>query len=259
MDGELNVAGCPHCGAEGGINHPLLFHDGAREQVVVALPLTVQGAEAAREVVGGLLERLLVELSEAEYKPYLGDIELVPELDGLRALLIEQALADTTDAQAQLIAIAIQSLLNVGDELDFQRVMAEHRSLLLTDRAEQALDQILKDARRSNDQDLRRRAQEAKAVLGRMRTILTNRRAALNMLLDELAPLSDAEVTVLPALKQMLEAIDPQTVYTARIKLSGEERSTVDRLIERIAERAGQQQQTDILTFLRNLALLPQQ
>ena len=52
LDGELNVAACPHCGAEGGINHPLLFHDGARRQVVAVLPLTVQGAEAARALVG---------------------------------------------------------------------------------------------------------------------------------------------------------------------------------------------------------------
>ncbi len=91
MDGELNVATCPHCGAEGGVNHPLLFHDGEREQVLVALPLTVQGPATARNLVGDLLQRLLDQLPSEEDKPYLGEVELVPELDGLRALLIEQA------------------------------------------------------------------------------------------------------------------------------------------------------------------------
>lgn len=259
MDGALNVATCPQCGAEGGVNHPLLFHDGSRAQVLVALPLTVHGPDAARELVSDLLHRLLAALPAAERKPYLGEIEMVPELSGLRALLIEQALAESENAQDQLIAIALQDLLNVTGELDFQRVIAEHRTLLLTERAEQALDQMLKDARRARDQELRRHAQEAKAVLSRLRANVVNRRLALNALLDELAPLSDAEIAVLPQFKQMLDAIDPQEVYTARIGLSPAARETVDRLIERMAERAGQTRQIEALTFLRNLALLPQQ
>ncbi len=259
MDGDLNIARCPHCSTEGGVNHPLLFHDGAHEQVLVALPLTVKGPEAARELVGELLQRLLDTLPEDERKPYLGEIEMVPELDGLRALLIEQTLADDESAIDQLTAIAIQDLLNIGTELDFQRVIAEHRTLLLTDRAEEALNQIFRDARRSKDRDLQRRAQEAKAVLGRLRTIVINRRHALNALLDDLAPLSDEEIAVLPQFRQMLDAIDPQEVYTARISLAPEQRDIIDRLIERLAERAGQEHQTDMVTFLRNLSLLPQQ
>jgi hypothetical protein len=259
MDGELNVARCPHCGAEGGINHPLLFHDGQRRQVLVALPLTVQGPDAARELVGDLLQRLLESLPDEERQPYLGEIELVPELDGLRSLLIEQALAEDSNAQDQLVALAVQDLLNVGTELDFQRVIAEHRVLLLTDRAEEALDQIFKSARRAQDRELQRRAQEAKAVLSRLRANVINRRMTLNALLDDLAPLSDDEITVLPQFKQMLEAIDPQEVYAARISLSPEQRAVLDRLIERLAELAGQRHQIEALTFLRNLALLPQQ
>lgn len=259
MDGELNVARCPHCGAEGGINHPLLFHDGERQQVLVAMPLTVQGPETARELVGELLRRLLESLPQEERQPYLGEIEMVPELDGLRSLLIEQALAEDANVQDQLVAMAVQDLLNVGNEPEFQRVIAEHRTLLLTDRAEEALDQIFKSARRAQDRDLQRRAQEAKAVLGRLRSNVINRRMTLNTLLDDLAPLSDEEIAVLPQFKQMLEAIDPQEVYTARISLSPEQRATVDRLIERLAEHAGQERQIEALTFLRNLALLPQQ
>jgi hypothetical protein len=106
---------------------------------------------------------------------------------------------------------------------------------------------------------MQRRAQEAKAVLGRLRSNVLNRRRALNDLLDDLAPLSDDEIAALPALRQMLDAIDPQEVYTARIGLREEQRAVVDHLIERLAERAGQERQTDVLTFLRNLALLPQQ
>lgn len=259
MDGDLNVATCPHCGAEGGVNHPLLLHDGVRQQVIVALPLTVQGETAARELVGDLLTRLLDQIAPDERKPYLGEIELVPELDGLRALLIEQALADEGNAQDQLVALAVQDLLNVSSEDDFQRVIAEQRSLLLTDRAHDALEQLRKDARRAGDDELRRRVQEAQAVLGRFRSILNERRRTLNALLDELAPLSDDEIAVLPQLRLMLQAIDPQEVYAARISISEAQRSTLDRLIDRLAERAAVAQHNEALLFLRNLSLLPQQ
>jgi hypothetical protein len=259
MDGELNVARCPHCGVEGGITHPLLFHDSERQQMLVAMPLTVQGIDTARELVGDLLQRFLDAVPPPEHQPYMGDIEVVPELDGLRALLIEQAVADDDRVTDQLTAIALQDLLNVGDELDFQRVIAQHRTLLLTPHADEALDQIFRSARRSKDRDTQRRAQEAKAVLGRLRSNVLNRRRALNDLLDDLAPLSDEEIAVLPAMRQMLDAIDPQEVYTARIGLREEQRAVVDHLIERLAERAGQEHQTEVLTFLRNLALLPQQ
>jgi len=259
MDGELNVARCPHCGAEGGINHPLLFHDAEREHVVVALPLTVQGEAAVRELVGDLLQRLLAALPDEARRPYLGEIEMVPELDGLRALLIEQALADDAQAQNQLVALAVQDLLNISDELDFQRVIAQHRTLLLNDQAEQALEQLAGTARRQQDRELQRRVREAKAVLGRLRTILINRRAALNGLLDQLAPLSDMEIAVLSTLRRMLDAIDPQEVYAARIELSDAERDAVDTLIERLVQHAEAEHQTESVTFLRNLASLPQQ
>jgi hypothetical protein len=259
MDGELNVARCPHCGAEGGINHPLLLHDGARQQVVVALPLTVQGPDAARELVGDLLEKLIRALPDEAREPYLGEIELVPELDGLRSWLIEQALEEQGDARDQLVALALQDLLNVDLDRDFGRVIAEHRALLLTNTAEQALDQMYRDARRSGDDELRRHVQEAKAVLGRLRSIVRSRRATLNALLDDLAPLDQNAIAVLPALRQMLDAIDPQEVYAARIGLSDPERATIDRLIDRLAERAEEQQEPEALLFLRNLAVLPQQ
>jgi len=78
-------------------------------------------------------------------------------------------------------------------------------------------------------------------------------------LLDQLAPLSDMEIAVLPTLRRMLDAIDPQEVYAARIELSDAERSTVDTLIERLVEKAAAEHQTESATFLRNLASLPQQ
>jgi len=259
MRGELNVAACPHCGAEGGVDHPLLLHDAQRRQVAVALPLTVRGEAAARELVGDLLGRLLAAIPATEHETYMGQVELVPELDGLRALLLEQGLADQQGAREQLVALAVQDLLNVADRADFERVIAQHRALLLSEHAEQVLDQALLEARRAGDGELRLRAREARAVLSRLRTILSARRAGLARLLDELAPLSDAEIEVLPELRRMLDAIEPQDVYAARIELAPTQQVAVDGLVERLAERAAAAREAELLAFLRALAELPRQ
>ncbi len=259
LDGELNVMCCPHCGAEGGINHPMLYHDAEREQLLCAMPLTIQSADAARELVGELLQSLVAALPAKERKPYLAEVEVVPELDGLRAALIEQAISADAVIEDRMVALAVGELLNVTGELTFGRVMAEHRKLLLSDRAEVALDDIAQGARATGDRELRRRAQEAKAVLSRFRSTLHARQVALAVLLDDLAPLSDAEVAVVPALHTMLEAVDPQEVYAARIAVAPEQRPSLDALIERLAQQAAAEHQPEALAFLYNLQLLPQQ
>ena len=259
LDGELNVLRCPNCGAEGGISHPLMYHDGVRQQVVCAMPLSVNGPTAARTLVGDLLQSLVIALPAAERGAYLSEVELVPEVDGLRAHLIEQALADDTTAEDRMVALAVGELINVAGQNDFERVIAEHRTLLLSDRAERALDDLLQTARTTADRSLQRRAVEAKAVLSRFRATLHQRRATLAALLDELAPLSDAEIAVLPGIRAMLAAIDPQAVFAARIALPPASRDTADALIARLAEHAVATHQTEVVSFLRQLAALPQQ
>jgi hypothetical protein len=168
-------------------------------------------------------------------------------------------LAEDSSIADRLLAAALEELLNTGGQIDFQRVIAEHRQLLLTDRAEQVLDNIFQDARRAQDRELLRRAREARAILGRMRAIVLNRRRTLAALLDDLAPLSQDELQVLPQLRLMLDAIDPQEVYAARIALAPGRQATLDGLVERLATGAEAAHEPEALTFVRNLQVLPQQ
>ena len=259
MDGELNVAVCPHCGAEGGVNHPMLLHDGVRQAVHCAVPLTVQGQAAARELIGDLLRGLVAALPPDERRPYLAEVEIVPELDGLRAALIQQALADDATVDDRLLATAVEELLHTSGQTDLERVIAEHRQLLMDDRAERALDDIARSARQSQDRELGRRAREARAILGRMRSIVTHRRRALAELLDTLAPLGAEQIEVLPYLQRMLDAVDPQEVYAARIALREEQQTALDGLIERLVAAAEDAREAEALAFLRNLQALPRQ
>jgi hypothetical protein len=173
-------------------------------------------------------------------------------------LLIEQALAADGAMQQRLLAVALEDLLNAGDQQAFQHVMAEHRQQLLTPGADDALETLIKEARASDDRELQRRAREARAILGRMRMIVAQRRQSLSDLLDALAPLSAEEAGVVPELKRMLDALDPQEVYAARIRLDAERQEILDALVQRLRDQAAAQNQ-DVLVFLDHLQALPRQ
>src|SRR5688572_15992831 len=164
LEGTLNEAACPHCSAAGGVNHPLLYHDGEHQQVLCALPLTVQGEAAAREIVGDLLRGLVASIPDHQRRPYLGEVEIVAELDGLRTALLEQMVAEDTLVEERLLGAALQPLLNTAGQAELERVIAEHRRRLLTERADQALAAIQRDARAAGDRELERRARAARAI-----------------------------------------------------------------------------------------------
>jgi hypothetical protein len=254
LDGTLHRARCPACGAEGDINHPLLLHDGRREQIVAALPLTVQSEHAARELVGDLLRRLIDALPPASRKPYLGDVELVPELDGLRSSLIEQAGAEHQDRLDHRLTHAIEALLNLSDSTELEGVVATHRAPLLDDRSDAALAQLASQAQAQGDFALHQNVQQARALVQQLRSALQRRRAALHRLLEELAPLSDDERALLPVLRRICAAVDPQDVYAERIQLAVSHRDVLDRLLDRLTERADAQGQAEAAAFLHALA-----
>ena len=92
-----------------------------------------------------------------------------------------------------------------------------------------------------------------------MRSILATRRQALADLLDDLAPLSEEEARVVPQLRQMLDAVDPQEVYAARIALAIPQQAVLDGLVDRLCALAEAGQQPEALAFMRNLQALPKQ
>jgi hypothetical protein len=259
VEGKLNEATCPHCSAAGGINHPLLYHDADREQMLCALPLTVRGESAAREIIGDLLRGLVASIPEHRRRLYLGDVAIVAELDGLRTALLEQIDADNDLVEQRLLGAALQALLNAVGQTELERVIAEHRRLLLTERADQALAAIQRDSRAAADRELERRAREARAILGRMRATVTSRRRALADLIDDLAPLTEDEASVLPQLRRMTAAIDRQEVYAARIALRESEQAAIDGLVDRLVLAAERSHAAEAAAFLRRLQALPSQ
>src|SRR5437870_4635916 len=86
-DGSLNMVTCPKCGVQTTAGAALLFHDPAGRRVYFAVPPNV-GEHIWRERAQELLYQLVGSLPEDERRPYLGDVQVEQELDGVRRALL---------------------------------------------------------------------------------------------------------------------------------------------------------------------------
>ncbi|MFL5800277.1 MAG: CpXC domain-containing protein, partial [Roseiflexaceae bacterium] len=82
-EGVLNVVGCPHCGNRSPAGAPLLFHDGTSRRVYFAAQPSVAEHEL-REQAQSLLYRLVGGIPEEQRHPYLGDVQVEQEIEGVR-------------------------------------------------------------------------------------------------------------------------------------------------------------------------------
>ncbi|HJZ49392.1 MAG TPA: CpXC domain-containing protein [Roseiflexaceae bacterium] len=86
-EGSLNLVTCPKCGAQVTAGAALLFHDPAGRRVYFAVPPNVE-QHVWRERAQELLYQLVGSLPEDERRPYLGDVQVEQELDGVRRALL---------------------------------------------------------------------------------------------------------------------------------------------------------------------------
>ncbi|GIV98209.1 MAG: hypothetical protein KatS3mg057_2866 [Herpetosiphonaceae bacterium] len=247
LAGTLHAATCPHCGAQGTITAPLLYHDPAEERLIAALPLTIGRPEDARAIVSDLRDRLLAAIPRAQRGAYLGTVELAAELDGLRLLLRPPEVVDTSSSKFQE---ALEELVAAESSEQFRDVLVRHRGLLMDSDCDAALEELIDGLRSAGDWEAARRVADQRALLARFRAALNERRRVLLDLLDRLAPLQDAEVAILGPLRQMLEAVDHQEVYAARLQLTPDQHIIADRLIERLRLFAQAEQIEEVDAYL---------
>ncbi len=86
-DSSLNIATCPKCGTQTAADVALLLHDPAGRRVYFAVPPNV-GEYVWRERAQDLLYQLVGSLPEDQRRPYLGDVQVEQELDGVRRALL---------------------------------------------------------------------------------------------------------------------------------------------------------------------------
>src|SRR4051812_19113126 len=86
-DGSLNMATCPKCGTQTVASAALLFHDPGGRRVYFAGPPDI-GEYARRERAQEMLRQLVDSLPPDGGRPYLGDVQVEQELDGVRRAVL---------------------------------------------------------------------------------------------------------------------------------------------------------------------------
>ncbi|HWQ13011.1 MAG TPA: CpXC domain-containing protein [Roseiflexaceae bacterium] len=150
--GTLNAVPCPRCGRTSQAGTPLLLHDPVRRRVYFAAPSGAAEHEV-REQVHALLYTLVEGLPAEARLPYLGDVQVEQELEGVRRAVlrrerrpgggghrpegggrgIEAAATppqrSTLDVQPSPLLDAVQSLLAADSAEEIEAVIAQHPQL----------------------------------------------------------------------------------------------------------------------------------
>lgn len=198
-EGTLNLVTCPHCAYHGPAAAPLLFHDPAQRRIYFAAPPGTEEHEW-REQAQSLLYVLLNSLPEEARRPYLGDVQVEQEIEGVRRAVlrrqgvrqrargsgpvadldptppahgvehhvVEAAPPDAAPPETPPIFAAIQALLTANSVEEFATIVDEHPALL-GDAADEALVQLAEVAFDQGEREVAAALREARVTLAELR------------------------------------------------------------------------------------------
>ena len=119
LNGLTNVAQCPHCGFQGAMNVPFLYHDPENELALVFMPMEMGGDREQREqTVGRLTRRVMDQLPAEERKAYLLQPEVFLTMDNLtkRILKEEGVTEEMLEEQKQKVELLQRMAEAASDE-----------------------------------------------------------------------------------------------------------------------------------------------
>jgi hypothetical protein len=147
LNGTLHDFVCPHCEAQGQVEAPLLYHDGQAQRLVYAAPQQTS-SEQDREIATQLAMQLLSEIDPEERGGYLSQVDIVPSLEEIGAVLTEDRPEPQTE-QDRMFA-AFHALLRSQSQEEFDEALSEH-PIALTEEADAVLGQLITEARDTHD------------------------------------------------------------------------------------------------------------
>lgn len=201
-EGALNIVTCPHCAYHGPGGAAMLFHDPANRRVYFAAPPNAEEHEL-REQAQSLLYKLVESLPEAARRPYLGDLQVEQEVEGVRRAIlrrergqrrapgsgpvssldptpsahgaehhvVESAPPPAPPEPSPLFAV-VQDLLAANSSEEFAALVDE-RPLLLDPSADLAFVQLIEAAYDQGDRAIATALQEARLTLAELRATRT--------------------------------------------------------------------------------------
>lgn len=118
LNGIVNVAQCPHCGFQGAMNAPFLYHDPHNELALVYMPMEAGGARDQREQIIGRLTRRVMDLLPAEErKAYLLQPEIFLTMENLtKRILREEGISEEMLEEQREKAELLQRMVQVTSD-----------------------------------------------------------------------------------------------------------------------------------------------
>lgn len=192
LDGTLNMARCPHCGAANQGQIAMLYHDGARRRVHFAVP-TDRAEHHWRDQAQSLLYTLVEQLAEEARLPYLDDVHVNQEIAGVRKalqrgprargakptfgkpiplpdsgtpLVIERPAVVASPPSA--VATAVEEVVAVGSPEELRAAVVRH-PLLLSTEADELLRQLADAAFNQGDRETATALHAARTALADLR------------------------------------------------------------------------------------------
>lgn len=130
--GAFNVARCPHCGFQGNLSTPIVYHDPEEELLLTFIPTELSMPRDEQErMIGGLINQVVENLPQEKRKGYLLQpkqhltmqslIERVLETEGITKEMIEE--------QQQRLNL-LQRLMMISDQEARREVIQQEEALV---------------------------------------------------------------------------------------------------------------------------------
>jgi hypothetical protein len=128
LSGTANLVQCPHCGYQGTLATPIVYHDPEKELLLTFVPPEIGLPRDDQEkLIGGLINRVVNNLPQEKRKAYLlqpqaaltvqGLVERILEADGITKEMI-QAQQERLNLIQRLLTVSDESLETVVEEED---------------------------------------------------------------------------------------------------------------------------------------------
>ncbi|MFL7793368.1 MAG: CpXC domain-containing protein [Anaerolineae bacterium] len=231
LNGLVNMAICPNCGAGGALGMPFLYHDPDKEMAFVYMPMEAGRTDVERQqAIGKLTTEVMNSLPPEERKGYLLQPQVffsmenllnkLLEMEGITPEMIEAQKATVallqrmveTEADDELEALIKENEEAVDDE--FFRLLAINMQILQSSRQEAGLQRLM--AVREKLLELTEMGQKVKAQEGLVKALQAD--PSRETLLDQLikAPDEEAREVLLLVGRQLVDYLFFQKL-TARI------------------------------------------
>jgi hypothetical protein len=132
LSGITNLARCPHCGAQGAMNMPFLYHDPEKELALVYMPMEVGGDREEREqIIGSLTRRVMDQLPSEERRAYLLQPEVFLTMENLtKRILKEEGVTEEMLEEQRQKAELLQRMLSAASDDELEAMISANDEMV---------------------------------------------------------------------------------------------------------------------------------